>query len=63
MARNLPLCLIIMDGFGIDKPGPYNAISQAHTPVLDNLFATCPHTLLHASEEEVGLPKGQMGNS
>ncbi|MEG1850331.1 MAG: 2,3-bisphosphoglycerate-independent phosphoglycerate mutase, partial [Oscillospiraceae bacterium] len=38
-------------------------ISQAHTPCLDDLFARCPHIELNASEESVGLPRGQMGNS
>ncbi len=61
--RNLPACLIIMDGFGLADAGPGNAISLASTPVLDNLFATCPWTKLQASEEAVGLPEGQMGNS
>ncbi len=59
----LPACLIIMDGFGIDKAGAGNAISQASTPNLDALFADSPHTRLQASGEAVGLPDGQMGNS
>ena len=59
----LPVCLIIMDGFGLDEPGPGNAIAQAATPVLDGLFASCPHATLDASGEAVGLPEGQMGNS
>ena len=59
----LPACLIIMDGFGLAEAGPGNAISQAHTPHLDDLFATCSWTKLEASGEAVGLPEGQMGNS
>ncbi len=62
-ALALPACLIIMDGFGMDEPGPGNAIAQAATPVLDELLAEQPHTLLDASGEAVGLPEGQMGNS
>ena len=62
-ALTLPACLIIMDGFGLDEPGPGNAISLAETPVLDELFATRPFTQLQASGEAVGLPEGQMGNS
>ncbi len=58
-----PTCLIIMDGFGLAEAGEGNAISQAHTPCLDRLFATCPMTKLEASGEAVGLPDGQMGNS
>ncbi len=60
---HLPALLVIMDGFGIDQAGPANAISAAHTPNLDALFETCPHILLDASGESVGLPDGQMGNS
>ncbi|BAK44450.1 2,3-bisphosphoglycerate-independent phosphoglycerate mutase [Eggerthella sp. YY7918] len=59
----LPACLIIMDGFGLAEAGPGNAISLAHTPNLDELFATCSWTKLEASGEAVGLPAGQMGNS
>ena len=58
----LPVCLVIMDGFGLAPAGPGNAISLAHTPFLDKLFAgEC--TRLQASGEAVGLPEGQMGNS
>lgn len=59
----LPACLIILDGFGLDEPGPGNAISLASTPVLDDLFATRDWVRLEASGEAVGLPAGQMGNS
>ena len=40
-----------------------NAIAQAATPVYDRLMASCPQALLKASGIEVGLPRGQMGNS
>lgn len=60
---NLPTCLIIMDGFGINEPGPNNAISVAKTPNLDKVFAQNITTSLEASGEAVGLPAGQMGNS
>ena len=56
----LPACLIIMDGFGLDAPGPGNAISLAATPNLDALFEGEPWTRLAASGEAVGLPEGQM---
>ncbi|MEG1750697.1 MAG: 2,3-bisphosphoglycerate-independent phosphoglycerate mutase [Raoultibacter sp.] len=59
----LPVCLIILDGYGLSPATEGNAISQAHTPCLDKLFATCPHIELRASGEAVGLPEGQMGNS
>jgi len=58
-----PLTMIIMDGYGIAPESPGNAVTNASTPVLDGLYKTCPHTLLAASGEDVGLPEGQMGNS
>ena len=58
-----PTTLIIMDGFGLGKDQPGNAVAGANTPVLDGLFATCAHTTLSASGLDVGLPDGQMGNS
>jgi 2,3-bisphosphoglycerate-independent phosphoglycerate mutase len=63
MPKNLPACLIIMDGFGEAAAGPDNAISVARTPNLDELFARFPTTRLRASGLAVGLPEGQMGNS
>lgn len=58
-----PMVLIILDGWGERKEKTHNAIKLAATPTFDNLFAHYPHTLLEASGEAVGLPKGQMGNS
>ena len=59
----VPSVLLIMDGYGLAKPGPWNAVSVAKTPHLDALFAACPHTTLSASGLDVGLPDGQIGNS
>jgi 2,3-bisphosphoglycerate-independent phosphoglycerate mutase len=58
-----PVCLIVMDGWGIGPPGPGNAIAQAHKPIFDQLWATCSHAALTADGPSVGLPDGQMGNS
>lgn len=58
-----PVCLLVLDGWGIASPGPGNAVTLARTPNLDRLFDEYPHTALKASGEEVGLPPGQMGNS
>ncbi len=58
-----PLALIILDGFGFNRSDYGNAIKAANKPNIDNLFATCPHTLIGASGMNVGLPDGQMGNS
>jgi 2,3-bisphosphoglycerate-independent phosphoglycerate mutase len=55
--------LLILDGFGINNNEYGNAIKKANTPVLDKLMTVFPCTELEASGTEVGLPKGQMGNS
>jgi len=55
--------LIILDGWGNHSKYHGNAIKQANTPTLDYLWHNYPTTVLNASEEHVGLPKKQMGNS
>ena len=55
--------LIILDGWGIGPDYPGNAIKLAHTPVMDMLSTTFPHTELIASGESVGLPRGEDGNT
>jgi len=62
-SRHLPLILVILDGWGLAQPGRGNAISQAKTPVLDELMEKYPNTTLHAHGSYVGLPKRQVGNS
>src|SRR5659263_7860 len=57
-----PIALIIMDGYGLNSRVEGNAIKAASTPNLDKYFAN-PNTIIHASGMDVGLPKGQMGNS
>ena len=57
------IVLLILDGFGINKSEQGNAIKKANTPVLDRLLNEYPNSELEASGLEVGLPKGQMGNS
>ena len=61
--KHKPLILMILDGWGKAPAGPDNAVTAARTPVLDGLFASCPHALLECSGLAVGLPAGQMGNS
>lgn len=58
-----PTALIILDGFGIAPPSDPNAIATAQTPFIDSLITNYPTHLLHASGIEVGLPKGEVGNS
>ena len=58
-----PVSLIILDGWGIGKDYPGNAVTRGNTPVFDKLMQENPTSTLDASGEEVGLPAGQMGNS
>lgn len=55
--------LIILDGVGIRANTDGNAVALAKKPTFDWMLNNFPHTLLLASEQAVGLPKGQMGNS
>jgi 2,3-bisphosphoglycerate-independent phosphoglycerate mutase len=57
------VCLVVLDGWGLAPDGPGNAVSQAGTPVFDDLWERYPHTELTACGTAVGLPEGQMGNS
>ena len=52
-----------MDGVGISNNIEKNAFYNARTPNYDYLINNYPHSKLVASGEEVGLPRGQMGNS
>mgnify|MGYP005766397175 CR=1 FL=1 len=54
---------IILDGFGYSEDEQKSAIKQAQMPNYDKFYNENPHTLIKASEEAVGLPKGQFGNS
>lgn len=58
-----PVVLIIVDGWGIRQEERGNAYAVAKKPRLTKLFASFPSSLLLASEEAVGLPHGQAGNS
>ncbi len=58
-----PVVLVILDGWGIGRDEPGNAVLHAATPVMDHLWTGYPHATLRTSGEDVGLPAGQMGNS
>lgn len=60
---NKVTALIILDGWGIGPDYEGNAIKRAKTPNFDVLLRRYPNTTLSASGYDVGLPKGQMGNS
>ncbi|WP_313089124.1 2,3-bisphosphoglycerate-independent phosphoglycerate mutase [Stutzerimonas nitrititolerans] len=55
--------LIILDGIGLRDATESNALAAAHTPTLNRLLQTCPHSAIATSGMAVGLPEGQMGNS
>lgn len=61
MKKTMVLC--ILDGCGIAPKNPYNAFDNAVTPTLDYIWDNYPHTIIEASGQPVGLPKGQMGTS
>jgi 2,3-bisphosphoglycerate-independent phosphoglycerate mutase len=62
-SRPAPVVLLVLDGWGYRPQREGNAIAMATVPTWDRLWARAPRTLLAASEEAVGLPCGQMGNS
>ena len=61
MTKKVLLC--ILDGWGIGEKNKNNAIHTAKTENFDNLVKKYGFIKLDASETEVGLPKGQFGNS
>lgn len=60
---NEKVILVIMDGWGLATDPTVSAIEAANTPFFDGSLQKCPNSRLQASEEAVGLPRGQMGNS
>jgi len=55
--------LIILDGWGHGDKTKSDAIHNSKTPFVDSLYAKYPNCELLTDGENVGLPKGQMGNS
>ncbi|SDD25301.1 2,3-bisphosphoglycerate-independent phosphoglycerate mutase [Paracoccus isoporae] len=63
MSARKPVVLCILDGWGISDRPEHSAPDQARTPTFDRLMAECPHQTLITYGPDVGLPRGQMGNS
>lgn len=63
MSTPKPVVLCILDGWGISDNTEGNAPRLASTPNFDHLIQTCPNATLTTHGPDVGLPKGQMGNS
>lgn len=62
--RTGPVLLVIMDGIGLGKAEPGNAVYAANTPVLDHLMTTPLYRTLRAHGRAVGMPSDEdMGNS
>ena len=61
MKKKVMLC--ILDGWGLAKNSPYNAISEAKKNFFDKILDKYGMVKLFASEQKVGLPNGQFGNS
>lgn len=61
--KHRPMMLLILDGWGYSENSEGNAITAANKPNFDKLWQKYPHALLSASGLDVGLPRGQMGNS
>lgn len=58
-----PGVLLVLDGWGQAPPAPGNALTQAHTPILQALAGKHPATSVTASGDAVGLLPGTVGNS
>jgi 2,3-bisphosphoglycerate-independent phosphoglycerate mutase len=58
-----PIVLAVLDGWGCSDRMHGNAIAAANLPHWHAFFEKYPWTMLKASGEDVGLPKGIMGNS
>ena len=61
--RPRPIVLVVLDGFGVGRDPAADAIAAAPMPVWRGLLDRWPDAILWASEDAVGLPPGQMGNS
>ena len=63
MSTPKPVVLCILDGWGLRDEPTGNAPLLARTPTFDHIMATCPKATLITYGPDVGLPRGQMGNS
>ena len=61
--RPRPVVFCVLDGWGYREDPTDNAVALGDTPNFDRLWESWPHALMRASEEDVGLPGGQIGNS
>jgi 2,3-bisphosphoglycerate-independent phosphoglycerate mutase len=60
---NKKVILMILDGWGVTQDPKVSAVAKASTPNFNSLIQKYPHAELLTHGMNVGLPKGQMGNS
>ncbi|MCK9256183.1 MAG: 2,3-bisphosphoglycerate-independent phosphoglycerate mutase [Bacteroidales bacterium] len=63
MTKQNKVILMILDGWGKGNGQKADVISNAKTPNYDKFIEIYPNSNLLTDGENVGLPKGQMGNS
>lgn len=66
LPKGKQLAVVVLDGWGEEKPDQYNCIHVAETPTMDSLKKGAPEkwTLIKAHGPAVGLPtEDDMGNS
>lgn len=61
--NNIPVTLVILDGWGSSEKTEGNAIAKASLPNFQFLLKEYPNNILHTCGKAVGLPEGVMGNS
>lgn len=62
--HQIPVLLVVMDGFGLARDKSGSAIDAAHKPNFDFLWNNFPHITLKAHGKAVGMPSDDdMGNS
>ena len=57
------ILLCILDGWGLGEKSQYNAIEISNKKNFDLIVENYQLGKLYASEKQVGLPRGQFGNS
>lgn len=63
MNQTNKVLLVVLDGWGLSPIEKGNATIAARTPILDSIYANYPKIAIAASGLEVGLNRGEMGNS
>ncbi len=63
MSTPKPVVLCILDGWGLREERENNAPALANTPNFDRIMREWPNATLVTHGPDVGLPRGQMGNS